>query len=69
MHLSQPPGPDDDRPEVGVLVEIWSTFLSRWVDGFELVGSSVDGCVVRRRSDRAVLGLPLPPHRVREVRR
>lgn len=69
MHQTQPNWPDDDRPAVGVLVEVWNTFLSAWIDGFELVGRDADGCTVRRRSDRALLALPVPAERVRPARR
>ena len=43
------------RLQVGMPVEVHSTFSERWVRGFEVADMSADGCRLRRLSDGSIL--------------
>jgi hypothetical protein len=53
------------RLQVGMPVEVHSTFSERWVGGFEVADVSPDGCRLRRLSDRSVLPSVFPSADVR----
>jgi hypothetical protein len=46
-------------------VEVWCPSLDRWVQGFDLVESNPDGCIVRRLSDGEVLPISFSDDHVR----
>jgi hypothetical protein len=46
-------------------IQVWCASLGRWVDGFHLVGRTVEGCLVRRLSDGEVLPLAFSEEHVR----
>lgn len=70
-------GPDAERPpaeitgarlHTGDLVEVRNRFEDRWIHGFSVAASCVEGYQLRRASDGAVLPAWFPPTMVRRRR-
>lgn len=52
-------------PALLTSVEVWNSFLEKWVEGFVLVGRDGKDCWLRRRSDQSVLPTPIQSDRIR----
>mgnify|MGYP005821430951 CR=1 FL=1 len=60
-------GTAGDQHEPSAPVEVWCASLNRWVDGFDLVDRTVEGCLIRRLSDGELLPLAFSDEHVRPV--
>jgi hypothetical protein len=68
QHDGSAAGPGDPPPADELRngeIQVWCASLDRWVDGFDLVGRTVEGCLVRRLSDGEVLPLAFSEEHVR----
>ena len=62
-------GPRPNGPYApGMPVEVRTRYLSNWASGFEVVSVNGNKVGVRRRSDRAVLPVPIAVNDVRPCR-
>ncbi len=61
----------DTQPdlEAGTAVEVFSSFSSSWISGFDVATSDDDGYELRRRSDQSVLPKTFPIGDLRVDRR